>query len=59
MIVRNTMARRALREDRAFAERWIHEYRRVTAEVERTGDETLFADFQRRFKMAEALRYPR
>ena len=36
---------------------WIYEYRRVKAEVERTGDETLFADFQRRFKRAEAERW--
>jgi hypothetical protein len=26
---------------------WTHEYRRVKAEVERTGDDSLFADFQR------------
>lgn len=47
---------------RAFAERaernpWIHEYRRVKAEVERTGDESLYADFQRQFKQAEAERW--
>ena len=35
---------------------WIHEYRRVKAEVERTGDETLYADFQRRFKEDEVER---
>ena len=28
---------------------WQHEYRRVAAEVERTGNQSLFADFQRRF----------
>lgn len=28
---------------------WIHEYRAVKAEVERTGDDSLFADFERRF----------
>jgi hypothetical protein len=37
---------------------WTHEYRRVRAEVERTGDESLFADFQRRFKKAERERWP-
>jgi hypothetical protein len=50
------------RNGRRFAERaernpWVHEYRRVKAEVDRTGDESLFADFQRRFKQAEALCY--
>lgn len=38
---------------------WTHEYRRVKAEVERTGDDSLYVDFQRRLKMAEALRYCR
>jgi hypothetical protein len=28
---------------------WIHEYRRVKAEVERAGDDSLYVDFQRRF----------
>ena len=49
-----------------FAERvernpWIsHEYRRVKAEVERTGDDSLVrGDFQRRFKRDEADRYRR
>ena len=37
---------------------WVHELRRVRAEVERTGDETLFADFQRRFKRALHERWP-
>jgi hypothetical protein len=36
---------------------WIHEYRRVKAEVERTGEDSLFADFQRRFKQWEAERW--
>jgi hypothetical protein len=50
------------RNGRRFAEAaerspWIHEYRRVKAEVERSGDVSLFADFQRRFKQAEALRF--
>jgi hypothetical protein len=58
MIVRNTMARRAWREDRAFTERWIHEYRRVKAEVERTGDDSLYADFQRRFLETMRRRFP-
>ena len=48
---------------RAAAERikydpWQREYRRVAAEVERTGNQSLFADFQRRFLMALALLYP-
>jgi hypothetical protein len=52
------MLRHIRRNQRAFVERaernpWIHEYRRVKAEVERTGDDSLFADFQRRFKQAE------
>ena len=52
------------RNMRAFAERvernpWTHEYRRVKAEVERTGDDSLFVDFQRRFKQDEADRYRR
>ena len=37
---------------------WQREYRRVAAEVERTGNRSLFADFQRRFLMALALLYP-
>ena len=48
---------------RAAAERikydpWQREYRRVAAEVERTGNQSLFGDFQRRFLMALALLYP-
>ena len=37
---------------------WVHEYRRVKAEVDRTGNESLYADFQRRFLQAQALLYP-
>jgi hypothetical protein len=37
---------------------WVHELRRVRAEVERTDDQTLFVDFQRRFKRAERERWP-
>jgi hypothetical protein len=58
MIVHNTRARQIRRADRAFTEQWIHEYRRVKAEVERTGDDTLFADFQRRYKRVERERCP-
>lgn len=58
MIVHNTRARQIPRADRAFTEQWIHEYRRVKAEVERTGDDGLYADFQRRFKKAERERWP-
>jgi hypothetical protein len=52
------MLRHIRRSQRAFVERaernpWIHEYRAVKAEVERTGDDSLFADFERRFKRAE------
>ena len=39
MIVRNTAARQTRRDDRAFTEQWIREYRRVKAELERTGDD--------------------
>jgi hypothetical protein len=56
------MARHVRSNVRNFAEQaernpWIHEYRRVKAEVERTGEDSLYADFQRRFKKAEAERY--
>ena len=37
---------------------WQHEYRRVAAEVERTGDQSLFADYQRRLLASLALLYP-
>jgi hypothetical protein len=45
------MLRHIRRSQRAFVERaernpWIHEYRAVKAEVERTGDDSLFADFE-------------
>jgi hypothetical protein len=36
----------------------IHGYRRVAAEVERTGNQSLFADYERRFLGAMALLYP-
>ena len=49
---------RAYRSRRAEHDPWKHEYRRVAAEVERTGNQSLFADFQRRFLMALALLYP-
>jgi hypothetical protein len=39
MIVRNTKALQIRRDDRAFAAQWIHKYRAVAAEVERTGDD--------------------
>ena len=58
MIVRNTRARQIWRDDRAFTKQWIHEYRRVKAEVERTGTDSLYVDFQRRFKRAERERWP-
>ena len=55
------IARWARRNMRAFdksAERnpWVHEYRRVAAEVERTGNDALFEEFERRFKQAMAER---
>lgn len=57
------MDRHIRRNVRAAVERiernpWTHELRRVRAEVERTGDESLFADFERRFKQAERERWP-
>jgi len=58
MIVRNTRARQIRREDRAFTEQWIHEYRRVKAEAERSDDDSLYVDFQRRYKRAERERWP-
>ena len=59
MIVRHAKAsRQSRRDDRAFTKQWIHEYRRVKAEVERTGDDSLYADFQRRYKKAESERWP-
>jgi hypothetical protein len=56
------MARHVRSNVRNFAEQaernpWIHEYRRVKAEVERTGEDSLFADFQRRFKQWEVERW--
>ena len=43
--------------ERAERNPWVHECRRVRAEVERTGDESLWVDFQRRFLQAQALLY--
>jgi hypothetical protein len=62
-IRRHAMLRHIRRNERAFVKRvganpWTREYRRVKAEVERTGDDSLFADFQRRFKQAERERWP-
>jgi hypothetical protein len=47
-----------LSAERVKYDPWQREYRRVAAEVERTGNQSLFADFQRRFLMALALLYP-
>ena len=57
------MDRQIRRNVRATVERiesnpWVHELRRTRAEVERTGDDSLYADFQRRFKQAERERWP-
>jgi hypothetical protein len=38
---------------------WTHECRRVRADVERTGNESLWVDFQRRFLQAQVLLYAR
>lgn len=70
MIIRNllqslghwAMLRHIRRNEKAFIRKvesdpWIAEYRAVKAEVERTGDDALYADFQRRFKKAERERY--
>jgi hypothetical protein len=53
-------ARRAQRRAVENIERnpWVHEYRRVRAEAERTGDETLYADFERRYLADLEARYP-
>ena len=37
---------------------WQREYRRVAAEVEGTGNQRLFADFERRFLMARGAALP-
>jgi hypothetical protein len=58
IIVRNTKARQIRRDDRAFTEQWIRNYRAVAAEVERTDDDRLYADFQRCYKRAERERWP-
>ena len=41
-----------LSAERVKYDPWQREYRRVAAEVERTGNQSLFMDFQRRFLMA-------
>jgi hypothetical protein len=51
-------ARAGKAAERSEHDPWQHEYRRVAAKVERAGDESLFADFQRRFLMSLALAYP-
>jgi hypothetical protein len=43
--------------ERAERNPWIQVWRIVKAEAERTGDETLYEDFQRRFKRAERERW--
>ena len=58
-----SLLRQFKRNARNAAERikydpWQHEYRRVAAEVERTGNESLFADYERRFLASLALLYP-
>jgi hypothetical protein len=58
-----SLVRQFKRNARAAAEHvkydpWQREYRRVKAKVERTGDQSLFADYQRRFLASLALLYP-
>ena len=48
-----------LSAERAEHNPWIHECRRVRAEFERTGNESLWVDFERRFLQAQALLYAR
>ena len=60
----DTLLAEAKRNMQAAAERiernpWTYELRRVRAEVERTGDESLYEDFQRRFKRALVERWGR
>jgi hypothetical protein len=54
------ITRRTLRlsAERAEHDPWQHEYRRVVAAVERTGDESLFVDYALRFHGHLALLYP-
>ena len=42
-------ARAGRAAERSEHDPWILEYRRVAAEVKRTGNQSLFADYQRRF----------
>jgi hypothetical protein len=63
-IIRNAMLRHVRDCERASVQRiegnpWIHIYRAVKAEVDRTGDDMLFEEFQQWFKKAEARRYSR
>jgi hypothetical protein len=58
-----SLLRQFKRNARNAAERikydpWQREYRRVKAKVERTGDQSLFADYTRRFHAHLALLYP-
>jgi hypothetical protein len=52
-------ARAGRAAERSEHDPWIQEYRRVKAEVERTGDQSLYADYERRFLQAQALLYGR
>jgi hypothetical protein len=51
-------ARAGRAAERSEHDPWILEYRRVAAEVKRTGNQSLFADYQRRFLASLALLYP-
>ena len=58
-----SLIRQFKRNARNAAERikhdpWVHEFHRIKAEVERTGNEGLYADYERRFLEAQALLYP-
>ena len=43
--------------EQAESNPWIHEWRRVKAEHDRTGDDKLFEDFERRFLEDKRKRY--
>ena len=47
-----------LSAERAEHDPWVIEFRRVKAKVEATGNESLYADYQRRFLAHLALLYP-
>ena len=51
-------ARAGRAAERSEHDPWILEYRRVAAEVERTGDQSFFADYQRRFLASLARLHP-